>query len=1174
MIAPSNKTRRTNFFIAICIPFIALLVQWQLWAFISPFVWFLFYPAVFFSARVGGLKAGIISTVLSSLMVWFFFIPQELSFRLEDPKALFSVVVFAIMGFLFSDVQERLKRANRKISEALNDSQEVNERVSQLYEKSIEAEKLKTHFYTNVSHELRTPLTLIINPVSELLKKGKLDGNARHDLELIQRNANVLHRRVTDLLDISKLEANQMTLCYSRFDLVENTRLITSYFDSIAKSNKIQYSIQLPDKLIVELDAEKYQRILQNLLSNAFRFTPSGGEIVIRLTSDHENAIFEIQDSGPGIAIENREKIFERFQQIDGPKGKLYGGTGLGLSIVKEFTELHKGKVVILDSIKKGALFQVTLPLTAPKGVEVHENDHAKKVNVSSRVAYDSYLQESGKLKRRPSSQAVSLSSILIVDDNQDITDFLSRSLSPDFLISTAANGKEGFEKALVVKPDLIITDVMMPVMTGNEMVAQIRETEELADTPVIMLTAVINEQLKYKLLKESVQDFLTKPFSLEELHSKVENIIRLSTRHKSQLAEAEQRYQYALDNMLEGCQIIGHDWRYLYLNESGAKFGHSTKDQIIGKKIFEVYPNITDQPIYEKLKNSLENKVIDHFETEFIYPDNSRGWFELSIHPIPEGIFILSFETTERRKAEDKIRKSEAELKKAQKIAAVGYWTWYVSDDSLELSDEIFTIFGITADMFYGKLDSLIMNSVHPDDKDRAYNSIRAFFEEGIMVPAEYKIVWPDGSLRYIWTETGEMIHDESNKPSVLKGIVQDITQRKLAEQEIIKAKEKAEESDRLKSTFLANMSHEIRTPMNAIIGFSELLLDPDFDDTKKAEFTRLIQRRSYDLLRIIEDILDISKIEVGQLNVVMAPVKVVNILKELNEFYQGYLKTDDEKPGVSIILSVPDELDNTIIKTDTQRLKQVLSNLIDNAIKFTKEGLIEFGITKGENSEIIFFVKDTGIGIRPDKQAIIFDRFRQAEDRSSTRKYGGTGLGLSIVKGILELFHSRIWLESEEGNGSTFYFNYSLNGDGEVHDVSQAKAEMPSVLNGRAILIVEDDRLNALYLKELLSKYHINLLHAGSGQEALLIVNGHPEINIILMDIRLPDTNGLILTQSIKKIKPGMVIIAQTAYASASDAKDCLDAGCEDYISKPINPQKLIEILNKYLPAKTPAN
>lgn len=1171
---PSYRKRQVNFFIAISIPFIALLAQWQLWSFINPFVWFLFYPAVFFSARVGGLKAGIASTLLSALMVWFFFMPPELSFKMEEPKAMFSIIVFVVMGYLFSDVQENLKRANRKTSEALDAAQEANEKVSQLYEKSLESERLKTHFFTNVSHELRTPLTLIVNPVSELLKKGKLDKNIRYNLELIQRNANVLYRRVTDLLDISKLEAHQMTLNYSRVDLVENTRLITSYFDSIAKSNKIQYLVQLPDKLIVELDTEKYQRILQNLLSNAFRFTPPGGEVLISLTSDAENVIFEINDSGPGIPAEKREKIFGRFQQIEGQKGQLYGGTGLGLAIVKEFAELHKGKVVVSDSPKNGALFQVFLPLKAPEGITVSENEGEKPPDIRDRVSFDAYLEESGKLKKTRNSETVLLNSILIVDDNQDITDFLSRSLSPDFLISTASNGQEGFEKALMIKPDLIITDIMMPLMSGDEMVHLIRGNAELADTPIIMLTAVIDEQLKNKLLKESVQDFLTKPFSVEELRSKVENIIRISSKQKSKIAEAELRYQYALDNMLEGCQIIGHDWQYLYINDSGAKFGHSTRDGIMGKKVFEVYPNIVEQPIYTKLKNCLENKVRDHFETEFTYPDQSKGWFEMSIHPIPEGIFILSFDTTERRKAEERIKKSESELRRAQQIAALGYWTWSIRDNKLELSDEIFPILGIDPKTFDGSIDSLILTAVHPEDRERIFNSLKVVVEEGVTVPAEYRVVWPDGSLHYVWTESGELIHDDSNKPLILKGIIQDITQRKLAEAEIIRAKEKAEESDRLKSAFLANMSHEIRTPMNAIIGFSELILDPDYDESKKAEFTHLIQRRSYDLLHIIEDILDISKIEVGQLQIAMVPVKISKLLKELNEFYQLHLETNYEKPDVSILLSIPDELTNTVIRTDGQRLKQVLGNLIDNAIKFTKVGTIEFGITKGADIEIIFFVKDSGIGIEPDKQTIIFDRFRQAEDISSTRKYGGTGLGLSIVKGILDLFHSRMWLESELGKGSTFYFNYSLNGDVEIHEAKKEKINAHSKWNGKAILIVEDDQPNAIYLKELLNGHDIKLFLAGSGHEALEIIDQNPEINMVLMDIRLPDNNGLTITRSLKQSKPKMIIIAQTAYALANDIKECLAAGCDDYISKPINSQKLFELLNKYLPAKASIN
>ncbi|HEY3371344.1 MAG TPA: ATP-binding protein, partial [Prolixibacteraceae bacterium] len=1018
-----------------------------------------------------------------------------------------------------------------------------------------------------VSHELRTPLTLIINPVSELLKKERLKVNVRTNLELVEKNARLLYRHVSDLLDISKLEAKQMTLHYSRFNITVITRLITSYFESLAATNHIHYSIHLPKELIVEIDAEKYHRILQNILSNAFRYTPRDGEINVVVSSYADNVVIEIEDSGPGIPEDMREKVFERFQQVNRLGVRETGGTGLGLSIVKEFVELHNGRVILQDSKNGGALLRVEFPLKAPEGTFISENGFDQLSDWAINHPIRPIKKKSSSPEKQELTESSPASTILIVDDNKDILDFITRNLSPNFLVATASNGKEGLEKAMAYKPDLIISDIMMPVMSGDEMVEHLREQVETAEIPVIMLTAVIDEQLKYKLLKESVQDYLVKPFAIEELQSKVDNITRQTIRHKASMLEAEHRYQYALDNMLEGCQIISHDWEYLYINDSGAGFGHKSKEFLTGRKIQDAFPDIADQPIYSKLKNCMENKVHDHFEIEFYFPDQSMGWYELSVHPIPEGIFILSVETSERRRAEDRIRKSEEELKKAQKIAGLGYWTWHIPENKLEWSEEMYRIFGIDPLTFDGNLETVMANAIHPDDRHILNQAIQSMIDQGVSIPSEYKVLWPDQSLHYVWAETGEFIVNELNKPIMVKGIAQDITQRKVAEQEVIRAKERAEESDRLKSSFLANMSHEVRTPMNAIMGFSELLSNPDFDDLQKAEFSKSISRRSYDLLHIIEDILDISKIEVGQLNLELTPHQIENLLNELLEFYQIQLATNSAHSNLSISLSFPAEIAHLVIQTDLPRLRQIFVNLIDNAIKFTKEGSIEFGFFQKTDTDLILFVRDSGIGIELSKQAVIFDRFRQAEEINASRKYGGSGLGLSIVKGILELMHCIIWIESELGKGATFYFNQALVDAREREGKKTVAGLGNHSWKNKTILVVEDDLDNAELITQIFHGSDVKLLNAYSGKEALDLCSHNGHIDLVLMDIRLPDINGLNITHLLKEKNPQLIIIAQTAYAAASDRNDCLEAGCNDYISKPIDRQKMFNLVNKYL-------
>lgn len=380
----------------------------------------------------------------------------------------------------------------------------------------------------------------------------------------------------------------------------------------------------------------------------------------------------------------------------------------------------------------------------------------------------------------------------------------------------------------------------------------------------------------------------------------------------------------------------------------------------------------------------------------------------------------------------------------------------------------------------------------------------------------------------------------------------------------DLILAKEKAEESDRLKSAFLANMSHEIRTPMNAIIGFSNLLTKKGLPQTKQEYFTSLIQQRTYDLLRIVEDILDISRLEVGQLRISKSATDVGALLSDLYEYFNHRVEIAG-KSKIELRLKIAAEANNLILNTDGQRLKQVLNNLLENAFKFTKSGFIEYGCSVRENNEVLFYVKDTGIGISQEKQSIIFDRFRQAEEAISARQYGGAGLGLSIVRGIIQLLNGNVWVESVLGEGSTFFFTIPLETAPGIRKQEPDKVAHKKYI-GKNVLLVEDDSSNMEFLREILSETGSTVYKAYNGSQTLEILKSK-NIHLILMDVRLPDISGITLTKQIVREFTHIPVIAQTAYASQEDILECLKAGCSDYISKPINGPKLLELVHKYL-------
>lgn len=376
------------------------------------------------------------------------------------------------------------------------------------------------------------------------------------------------------------------------------------------------------------------------------------------------------------------------------------------------------------------------------------------------------------------------------------------------------------------------------------------------------------------------------------------------------------------------------------------------------------------------------------------------------------------------------------------------------------------------------------------------------------------------------------------------------------------------AGEADILKSNFLANMSHEIRTPMNGILGFAQLLQQEDFDKDMQFRYLDIITHNGTMLVNLIDDIIDISKIEAGQLPLNKTNVNLDDLLFELYTFFNE-VKFKQEKEHITIRLLNLNEDESNSFYTDSHRLQQVLTNLISNSIKFTDRGVVEFGyINKKEEKQIQFYVRDSGIGIPIDKQKIIFDKFRQIEE-GSTRKYGGTGIGLFISKHIVGMLGGDIWVESEVGKGSTFNFTMPYDDIQQKDNISKVFTPVKRNFDwaNRQIVIAEDVETNFRFLNAVLSQTKATIVWKKDGEEVVNFCQQNPDIDLVLMDIQMPKIDGYEATGIIKKINPHITVIAQTAYAMPNDNIKCIEAGCNDYISKPINSELLLEKLDTYL-------
>ncbi len=513
------------------------------------------------------------------------------------------------------------------------------------------------------------------------------------------------------------------------------------------------------------------------------------------------------------------------------------------------------------------------------------------------------------------------------------------------------------------------------------------------------------------------------------------------------------------------------------------------------------------------------------------------------------------------RKIASDEIiKKTESKLSYILDKTSTGLATFDINGQLINANKSYLSMVGTnTIDNLLGKY---MYQWAAASCKDDIINTIEKCKLQGFVSDFETIYVQPNGEQTYVLINA---LLEKDNKEDKIFAICRDITELKLYEHRLKQEKIKAEEADKLKSSFLANMSHEIRTPMNAIIGFADLLEQDNISNTEKNEYLSIIKKSGRNLLALIDDIIDLSKIEVEKINIVKQKFDINKILKTT---LTTYLKN---KPAcIEIYLKNNKEnIEELIINSDPFRFKQVLNNLINNAFKFTESGTISFGYKIENNNTITFYVKDTGIGISQDKQEIIFDRFRKIEDNNA-KLYRGTGLGLTISKKLIELLGGKIWVESELGNGSIFYFTlpYKKNNINNIEKTNKmTDIKITTNWKNKLVLIVEDEDLNYLFLDKLLNSTKIKIIRAKTGFEAIEHIKNNKNINIVLMDIKLPEMDGVTATKEIRKINSKIPIIAQTAFAMKGDKDEFIEAGCNDYISKPINAKKIIELMNKYI-------
>jgi len=656
--------------------------------------------------------------------------------------------------------------------------------------------------------------------------------------------------------------------------------------------------------------------------------------------------------------------------------------------------------------------------------------------------------------------------------------------------------------------------------------------------------------------------------------------------------------FKRAIDGADAMIAALDANYNYLFLNSLYLKYYQLNEEDVVGQKIWDVLGEQHFQgeikPCFDKC---LKGEIVD-FDMVREFPEIGRAYVNVVYYPLEinekiDGVVAVIRDITERKENEKELqvknRISNAFIKSEGRDFYNG-----VLDVIKEVFSSEYGYFGYInedGDLVAESMLSDVWNECKAEGKSIIFpkDSWAGIWGESLKQGKTFykneNLQLPEGHFQLTSAITAPIIinnkliglivlgnkkggYNKKDKKQInrlceyIAPLLHSKRKEEQYREDLFQAKEKAEESDRLKSAFLANMSHEIRTPMNGIMGFSQMLQNKEYPRDKQKKFLDIIHSRTKHLLHIINDLIDLSKIEANQFSLEFQDFCLNDIMQELHTLFLNELKKRG-KNQIQLKLHLGLNYEESCIKSDSYRFRQVMDNLLNNAVKFSDKGAIEFGYELQSNEKLLFYVKDTGIGIPCEQQKHIFERFRQVDD-STSRAYEGTGLGLTISKNLVELMGGEMWVKSKEAEGSVFFFTLPFdNKISEQTGIEKEAFQVTSDKKNRTLLIIEDDPASCEYMKEILEAKGFNTITSQTGEDGYTAFLNYPEIDLILMDIKLPDTNGLELTRKIRasSLNNKVPVIAQTAYAMSGDAKKSIDAGCNDYISKPIDSKELLD-------------
>ncbi|MBD2082890.1 ATP-binding protein [Leptolyngbya sp. FACHB-17] len=925
-----------------------------------------------------------------------------------------------------------------------------------------ELDRAKTLFFSNVSHEFRTPLTLMLSPLEELSNSlhGQLQPDQCEQLQLIQRNGLRLQKLVNTLLDFSRIEAGRVQASYEPTDLASYTAELASVFRSLIERAGMDLLIDCqPLSQPVYIDHDMWEKIVLNLISNAFKFTFIGS-IAIRLQAIDDCVQFSVTDTGVGIPEAELPRLFERFHRVDATRSRTYEGSGIGLALVQELVKLHGGTINVISQVNHGTTFTISIPLgTAhlpPDRIQSPQTFTSSAISAISFVEEaarwlpeeDTGTQRYGDTENFTISPSPLLSlspsppaaRILLADDNADMRNYVKRLLSEQYEVEAVADGRAALSAIRHTPPNLVLTDVMMPGLNGFELLKTLRRDPKTQQIPIILLSARAGEEARVEGLAAGADDYLTKPFSARELLARVEATLKLAQlrqeaaeREYTLRAEAE-AVRVRLESVLAGINdqfiVLDRQWRYTFVNQQVMTVTGKVQEELLGHCIWEVFPDVSNTPFEVAARRAVDEQTF--VRVELFYPP-FRRWFENRIYPFAEGVTIFVSDISDRKQVE---------------------------------------------------------------------------------------------------AEREQLLTREQA------------------------TREQAEQANRIKDEFLAVLSHELRSPLNPILGWSRLLQTSNLGEARTKQALATIERNAKLQSELIEDLLDVSRILQGKLNLNVSSVNLAQIIHAAIET----VRLAAEVKSIQIKANLAEV---GMILGDATRLQQIVWNLLSNAVKFTPTGGQVMVQLKQIEHQAQITVSDTGKGISADFLPHVFDYFRQA-DSATTRQFGGLGLGLAISRHLVELHGGTIQADSlGEGLGAVFTIQLPLMSTQSSIDSAIQPMEPSLGLEGIRALVVDDDTDSRDFVAFLLERAGANVITVASASEAFQALT-HSRFDVLLSDIGMPEMDGYMLIQQIRALpseQGGQIpAIALTAYAGELNQQQALAAGFQRHLAKPIDPSALI--------------